>query len=97
MTHVVSYFDNFSVDSRPDLGVRPTNTPLGNATQLDFVRNDEKLMILASYRYFADLRHHGRTRDGNGSFCKRSDQNGVSFTRGGRHRPGCATGRSPLS
>ena len=27
------------------------------------------------------------------SFCKRSDQNGVSFTRGGRHRPGCATGR----
>ena len=31
------------------------------------------------------------------SFCKRSDQNGVSFTRGGRHRPGCATGRFPLS
>ena len=30
-----------------------------------------------------------------GSFCKRSDQNGVSFTRGGRHRPGCATGRFP--
>ena len=27
------------------------------------------------------------------SFCKRSDQNGVYFTRGGRHRPGCATGR----
>ena len=22
-------------------------------------------MILASYRFFADLRHHGRTRDGN--------------------------------
>ena len=35
--------------------------------------------------------------DGDASFCKRSDQNGVSFTRGGRHRPGCATGRFPLS
>ena len=24
-------------------------------------------MILASYRFFADLRHHGRTRDGDGN------------------------------
>ena len=31
----------------------------------------------------------------NATFCKRSDQNGVSFSRGGRHRPGCAAGRLP--
>jgi hypothetical protein len=35
------------------------------------------------------------TASSEASFCKRSDQIGVSFTRGGRHRPGCATGRFP--
>ena len=69
---------------------RPLRRPLRRSA-------DPSCRRFSPHRYATYLSYVGYRYVTDASFCKRSDQNGVSFIRGGRHRPGCATGRFPLS